>query len=388
MFRWFVGIGVDDAAWDHSTFSKNRERLLEGDIAAKLLSAVLAQPRVKRLLEHGSFLGRRHADRSLGVDEKLQAEGWPDEPPADAGGRNREADFHGQKRSNDTHASTTDPEARLYRKGPGKEAKLCFMGHALMENRNGLLVDACLTWADGHAERIAALHMIEPRADRPQAITLGADKAYDAEDFVNELRSMNATPHVAQNTNGRSSAIDGRTTRHAGYAVSQRIRKRIEEAFGWMKTIAGQEKTKFRGRDRVGWAFTFAAAAYNLARLPNSGDAGMSAPANCKLIGRWRIVGADIWDRDHLDLCGPATITITDHGRGEIAFGALQAGLDIEYSRSSVGFTWEGFDEMDEVSGDGSAELLDDGSIEIEFAYHNGDEAVLKAKRETSSTAC
>jgi hypothetical protein len=142
------------------------------------------------------------------------------------------------------------------------------MGHALMENRNGLLVDACLTRANGHAERIAALHMIEPRADRAQAITVGADKAYDAEDFVNELCSMKASPHIAQNTNGRSSAIDRRTTHHAGYAVSQRIRKRIEEAFGWMKTIGGQEKTKFRGCDRVGWAFTVTAAAYNLARLP------------------------------------------------------------------------------------------------------------------------
>ena len=141
-------------------------------------------------------------------------------------------------------------------------------GHGLMENRHGLLVDACLTLADGHAERVAGLHMVEPRADRPQAITLGADKAYDAEDFVNELRSMNVTPHVAQNTNGRSSAIDGRTTRHSGYTVSQRIRKRIEEAFGWIKTVAGQDKTRFRGRDRVGWAFTFAAAAYNLVRLP------------------------------------------------------------------------------------------------------------------------
>ena len=267
LFRWFVGLGVDDAVWDHSAFSKNRERLLEGDIAAKLMSAVLAQPRVKRLLSTDHF----------SVDGTL-IEAWAstksfkpkdgDEPPADAGGRNRETDFHGQRRSNDTHASTTDPEARLYRKGPGKEAKLCFMGHALMENRNGLLVDACLTQADGHAERIAALHMIEPRADRPQAITLDADKAYDAEDFVNELRSMKATPHVAQNTNGRSSAIDGRTTRHAGYAVSQRIRKRIEEAFGWMKTIGGQEKTKLRGRDRVAWAFTFTAAASNLTRLP------------------------------------------------------------------------------------------------------------------------
>ena len=189
------------------------------------------------------------------------------EPPV-SGGRNPEADFHGQKRSNETHASTTDRDARLYRKGRGKEAKLCFMGHGLMENRHGLLVDACLTVADGHAERVAALHMIEPRADRPTAITLGADKAYDAEDFVNELRSMKVTPHVAQNTNGRSSAIDGRTTRHSGYAASQRTRKRIEEAFGWIKTVAGQRKTRFRGRDRVGWAFAFAAAAYDLVRLP------------------------------------------------------------------------------------------------------------------------
>jgi hypothetical protein len=142
------------------------------------------------------------------------------------------------------------------------------MGHGLMENRHGLLVDASLTLADGHAERVAALHMIEPHADRPHSITLGADKAYDAEDFINELRSMRVTPHVAQNTNGRSSAIDGRTTRHGGYAVSQVIRKRIEEAFGWIKTVAGQEKTKLRGVQRVGWAFTFAAAAYNLVRLP------------------------------------------------------------------------------------------------------------------------
>ena len=277
LFRWFVGIGVDDEAWDHSTFSKNRERLLEGDIAAKLLSAVLSQPRVKRLLstDHFSVDGtlieawasmKSFRPKNLSSDEDTS--NGSGEPPTPGGGRNREADFHGQRRSNETHASTTDPQARLYRKGPGKEAKLCFMGHALMENCNGLVVDACLTEANGHAERIAALHMIEPRADRPRPITLGADKAYDAEDFVNELRSMNATPHVAQNTNGRSSAIDGRTTRHAGYPLSQRIRKRIEEAFGWIKTIAGQERTRFRGRERVGWAFTFAAAAYNLARLP------------------------------------------------------------------------------------------------------------------------
>jgi transposase len=268
LFRWFVGIGVDDGAWDHSTFSKNRERLLAGDIAAKLLSAVLSQPRVKRLLSTDHFSVDGTLVEAWASMKSFRPKGGSGEPPASGGGRNREADLHGQKRSNETHTSTTDPEARLYRKGPGKEAKLCFMGHALMENRNGLLVDACLTEANGHAERIAALHMIEPRADRPTPITLGADKAYDAEDFVNELRSMKATPHVAQNANGRSSAIDGRTTRHAGYGLSQRIRKRIEEAFGWIKIIAGQERTRFRGRERVGWAFTFAAAAYNLARLP------------------------------------------------------------------------------------------------------------------------
>ena len=268
LFRWFVGIGVDDAAWDHSTFSKNRERLLEGDIAAKFLSAVLSQPRVKRLISSDHFsVDGTLIEAWASLKSFKPRDGSDAEPPA-GGGRNAEADFHGRKRSNDTHASTTDPDARLYRKGPGKEAKLSFMGHGLMENRHGLLVDACLTRADGHAERVAALHMIEPRAERSQAVTLGADKAYDAEDFVNELRSLKVTPHVAQNTSNRRSSIDRRTTRHGGYPVSQRIRKRIEEAFGWIKTVAGQEKTRFRGVSRVGFAFTFAAAAYNLVRLP------------------------------------------------------------------------------------------------------------------------
>lgn len=267
LFRWFVGIGVDDAVWEHSTFSKNRDRLLDGDIAAKFLGAVLAQPRVKRLLSSEHFSVDGTLIEAWASMKSFRAKDGSDEPPA-GGGRNAEADFHGRKRSNETHASTTDPDARLYRKGPGKEARLCFMGHGLMENRSGLLVEACLTRADGHAERVAALHMIEPRAERPRTITLAGDKGYDIEDFVNELRSMNVTPHVAQNTSNRRSAIDGRTTRHPGYAVSQRIRKRIEEAFGWIKTIAGQEKTRFRGLDRVGFAFTFAAAAYNLVRLP------------------------------------------------------------------------------------------------------------------------
>jgi len=264
LFRWFVGLGVDDAAWDQTTFSKNRDRLLAGDIAARFLTEVLADAKVKRLLstEHFSVDGTLiEAWASL---KSFRPRDGSDEPPAP--GRNGESDFHGQKRSNETHASTTDPDARLLRKSAGQEAKLCFMGHALMENRNGLVVDACLTRADGHAERVAALAMIEPRADRPGRITLGADKAYDVEDFVNELRSMNVVPHVAAKV--KRSALDGRTTRHPGYAASLRVRKRIEEAFGWAKGAAGFGRTRHRGLGRVGWQFTLAMAAYNLVRLP------------------------------------------------------------------------------------------------------------------------
>jgi transposase len=267
LFRWFVGLGIDDPAWDHSTFSKNRDRLLDGEIAAKFLAAVLAQPKVRRLISSDHFSVDGTLIEAWASMKSFKPKGAGDDGPPSSGGRNVEVDFKGQKRSNETHQSTTDPEARLYRKGPGMEARLCFIGHTLMENRSGLIVDARVTLADGHAERVAALSMIELRADRPHAVTLGADKAYDAEDFVNELRSMNVRAHVAQNTSRRS-AIDGRTTRHAGYAISQRIRKRIEEPFGWTKTVAGQRKTKFRGRDKVGWAFAFAMAAYNLVRLP------------------------------------------------------------------------------------------------------------------------
>ncbi|MFE1602314.1 IS5 family transposase [Methylobacterium sp. ID0610] len=267
LFRWFVGLGIDEAVWDASVFAKNRDRLLEGDIAAKFLAAVLSQPKVTRLLstEHFSVDGTLVEAWASMKSFKPKSNKDADAPPV--GGRNADVDFRGQKRPDDTHQSTTDPEARLCRKGSGMEAKLCFMGHLLMENRAGLLVGTCLTSADGHAERIAALAMIEPRADRPQAISVGADKAFDAEDFVNELRSRNVRPHVAQNTNGRRSAIDRRTTRHAGYAMSQKLRKRIEEGFGWIRTVAGRRKTRFRRKDRVGWDFTFAAA-YTLIRLP------------------------------------------------------------------------------------------------------------------------
>jgi transposase len=266
LFRWFVGLGVDDPVWDATTFTKNRDRLLAGEVAAQVLATVLAQPKVKALLstEHFSVDGTLlEAWASTKSFRPKDGSG----PPPDAG-RNGEQDFHGQRRSNDTHASTTDPDARLYRKGRGKEAKLCFMGHALMENRNGLIVGAVATCASGHAERLAALHLVEPHADRPQRVTLGGDKGFDAQDFVAELREINVIPHLAQNSSGRRSAIDGRTTRHPGYAVSLRIRKRIEEAFGWAKTVAGLRKARHRGLPKIDWQFSFAMAAYNLIRLP------------------------------------------------------------------------------------------------------------------------
>ena len=266
LFRWFVGIGIDDPVWDHSSFTKNRDRLLEGEIAAKFLDAVLSQPRVKRLLSSEHF----SVDGTLIQAWASMKSFKPKQPPGNdgCGGRNAPVDFRGEKRSNETHQSTTDPDARLYKKGPGMEARLCFIGHGLMENRSGLIIDARLTRVSGHAERLAALDMVQHVADRPRAITLGADRGYDAADFVEELRTLNVRPHVAQNISGRRSAIDRRTTRHPGYAASVRIRKRIEEAFGWIKTVAGMRQTKLRGRDKVDWAFTFMTAAYNLVRLP------------------------------------------------------------------------------------------------------------------------
>ena len=273
LFRWFVGLAMDAPIWDVTVFTKNRDRLLEGEVAAQFFQAVLGQPEVKALLsdEHFSVDGTLIEALASMKSFKPKAEGG-DEPPA-VGGRNAERDFHGEKRSNDTHASTTDPDARLYRKGRGKEAKLCHMGHLLMENRNGLIVDAMLTPATGTAEREAAVAMLGRQPGRHR-VTLGADKAYDTAGFVAGLRDLNVTPHVAQNTSGRRSAIDARTTRHPGYAASLRVRKRIEEAFGWIKTVGGLRKTRHRGTARVGWMFTLTAAACNLVRLPKLLAAG------------------------------------------------------------------------------------------------------------------
>jgi transposase len=266
LFRWFVGLGIEDPVWDATTFTKNRDRLLAGDVAQQFLAAVLAQKQVKRLLssEHFSVDGTLlEAWASLKSFRPKDGSGDPPGP-----GRNGEHDFHGERRRNDTHASTTDADARLFRKGPGKEARLVFMGHALMENRNGLVVGAVATRASGHAERLAALALIAPHGERPRPVTLGADKGYDSSDFVMELREQAVTPHLARNQSGRRSAIDRRTSRHPGYAISQRIRKRIEEAFGWAKTVAGLRKLRHRGLPKVDWQFTLAMAAYDLVRLP------------------------------------------------------------------------------------------------------------------------
>jgi transposase len=265
LFRWFVGLSLDDEIWDVTVFTKNRERLIEGDIANKFMTAVLDQEAVKVLLSSDHFSVDGTLIEAWAGMKSFRPKDGSGEPPAP--GRNGERDFHGEKRSNETHASTTDPDARLYRKSSGQPSKLAYLGHVLMENRHALVVDTRLTLATGTAEREAALEMV---ADRPgnHRITLGADKAYDVAEFVADLRDLKVTPHVAQNTANRRSAIDGRTTRHAGYAVSQRLRKRIEEGFGWAKTAAGFRKTRHRGLARVGWMFTLTATAYNLIRLP------------------------------------------------------------------------------------------------------------------------
>ena len=259
LFRWFVGLSMDAAVWDVTVFTKNRERLLAGDVATQFLAAVLNQPRVKALLsdEHFSVDGTRiEAWASLKSFKPRDGSG---EPPAP--GRNGERDVHGETRTNathastthasTTHASTTDAEAKLYRKSPGTAARLCFMGHLLRENRHAMVVDARLSEANGTAERDTAMAMVGDLHGR-HPITLGADKAYDVASFIASLRDLRVRPHVAQNTTNRRSAIDGRTTRHPGYEISQRRRKPIEERFGWLKTVGDMRKTRHKGVARVG----------------------------------------------------------------------------------------------------------------------------------------
>lgn len=274
LFRWFLGMSLDEKVWDHSVFSVNQDRLIQTDLAKKFLAQIANQAREHKLLsdEHFSVDGTLIEAWASIKSFRPKDEPPQDEPPQAPKGRNEERDFHGKKLKNDTHASTTDPDAKLYKKGKGKEAKLSYMGHALMENRNGLIVDVMATTATGTSERDAAAIMV---ADVPGShrITVAGDKGYDTNGFVEAMRDNNATPHVAQNNTNRASAIDGRTTRHEGYKISLRIRKRIEEAFGWIKTIGNLRKTRHRGVEKVDWYFTLTAAAYNLVRMRKLGVA-------------------------------------------------------------------------------------------------------------------
>lgn len=271
LFRWFVGLGIDDTVWDASTFAKNRDRFLEMDAAAELLAGVVDHPDVRRQMSRDHF----SVDGTL-IDAWASMKSFkPKAEPGDhddGAGRNAERDFRGEKRSNATHASTTDPDARLYKKADGQPSRLCFVGTALMENRNGLVVDGRLTRASGVSECLSAVALAD--AHIRKGGTLAGDKGFDTADVVAELRDRRITPHVAQNAYDtgkakRRSNIDGRTTRHAGYAASQKCRKRIEENFGWLKTVACWRQSRFQGLARTAHRFHLALAAYNLARMPN-----------------------------------------------------------------------------------------------------------------------
>jgi len=267
LFRWFVGMNLDEPVWDATVFTKNRNRLLEGDVAREFLGEVVKQAQTNGLTSDEHFTVDGTLIEAWASLKSFQRKDGDNQPPDDPG--NPTVNFHGEKRSNQTHESTTDPDALLARKGSGKEAKLSYNGNLLTENRNGLIVDTEVFPANGLAERAAAMAMLE-KIPGDQRVTVGADKGYDTRDFVAECRHLQVTPHVAQNLkrNG-GSAIDSRTTRHSGYQVSQKKRKRIEECFGWLKTIALMRKVRHRGIEKVGWVFTFAAAAYNLVRMKN-----------------------------------------------------------------------------------------------------------------------
>jgi transposase len=266
LFRWFVGLGMDDPIWDATTFTKNRDRLLAGDIAEAFFQEVLSEAKAAHLLSDEHFTVDGTLLEAWASQKSFRRRGAPTDPPDDPG--NPTVNFRGEPRKNDTHQSTTDPDARLYKKTGGSEAKLAYLGHLLTENRHGLIVDALVTPATGTAEREAAIEML---AELPDAgrVTVGGDKNFDTRDFVRVTRELGITPHVAQyvETVHRRSAIDQRTTRHPGYVVSQRRRKLVEQAFGWMKTVGLLRKLRHRGGPLVNWVFTFAAATYNLVRL-------------------------------------------------------------------------------------------------------------------------
>ena len=264
LFRWFVGLNMDARVWDATTFTKNRQRLLDGDIAQGFFRQVLAQARRRGLLSAEHFTVDATLIEAWAGTKSFRRKDTP--PPADDDPGNPTVNFRGEQRSNATHGSTTDPDARLVRRAVGREAKLSYLGHLRMENHHGLAMAAVVTVATGYAERETAAVLVRGRDNPGRRITVGADKGYDTRAFVDAVRAANATPHIAQRTD-RTSAIDARTTRHVGYELSQRARKRVEEIFGWLKTVGLMRKTRHRGRDRVNWMFVFATAVYNLVRI-------------------------------------------------------------------------------------------------------------------------
>ena len=266
MFKWFLDMRIDQRAFDATTFTKNRQRLLEHEVADEFFAAVVDQGKLRRYVSSEHFSVDGTLLNAWASHKSFRPKDGPQDPPPP--GRNGEVQWRGEKRSNDTHASTTDPESRLYRKSHNTAAVLCYSGHLLMEHRNALIVDAELTTADGYAERATAIEMLARLPATARRRTVAGDKGYDTRGFITEARELGFTPHVAQNTSGhRRSAIDGRTTRHAGHAVSMRIRKRIEEPFGWIKTIGGGRKLRYRGRQRNRAWFKITAAVYNLIRI-------------------------------------------------------------------------------------------------------------------------
>ena len=268
LFKWFLGLNITDAAFDHSSFSKNRQRLLQHDLAQGLLGEVVREARQRRLISEDHFSIDGTLLQAWASQKSVRPRDEQD-PPTGDGGRNQSVDFHGQRRTNETHVSTTDPEAMLARKGRGQESRLAYAGHVLMENRNGIILDLLVTQATGTAERDAAIQLLDRRRLPRKRVTLAGDKGYDTRAFIEALREREITPHVAQNTSNRRSAIDGRTTRHAGYALSQRVRKRIEECFGWIKTTGGGRKLRYIGRAKNQLWATFTAVAFNLVRMAN-----------------------------------------------------------------------------------------------------------------------
>ncbi len=266
LFRWFVGLSMDDRVWDATTFTKNRERLMRGDVARLLLEEVVAEARERGLTSDEHFSVDGTMIQAWASHKSFRPKKDEEPPTGEGGGSGRERDFRGERRRNDTHQSTTDPQARLYRKSVNAEARLAYLGHVLTENRHGLVVGCKATPATGRAEREVAAELL---ADAPRAsrATVGADRGYDTRGFVAAVRDQGVTPHVAQNVSGRSSAVDGRTTRHVSYQLSQRFRKAVEHPFGWLKQVAGIRQVKVRGLRKVDWVFTLGMAAFDLLRM-------------------------------------------------------------------------------------------------------------------------